>query len=217
MDLNLFWCLVGIAGGAVTSTLISLFFYLKGINRKQLTYDISTFCIISNKINQIEGLEVKYNSTEIENLYSATITIRNIGNSIIEMHDLAPLCPISISTSGQFLKAGCDCVASSPADKRTNHTLLFRKSDDLYNYVEFDFDYIPQKAVITFSLFYTGDLTFDGALKDGKILSPAEYEKTTNRELTFVLLRSVLCYPVCIFLGLLLASLLFYGISNLFH
>ena len=83
MNSNLFWCIVGIIGGAIFSLLISLFFYFKGLNKKRLTYDIKTFCIISDKINQINGLDVKYNSTEIENLYSSTVTIKNIGNSKI--------------------------------------------------------------------------------------------------------------------------------------
>lgn len=47
-------------------------------------------------------LEIKYNSTEIDNLYISRITIKNIGNSIIEKHDFAN--PISIFTHGQFIK-----------------------------------------------------------------------------------------------------------------
>lgn len=162
---NLFWCVMGIAGGAI----ISYIFYLKSQNRKRLTYEIKTFCIISNKINQIQGLEVKYNSREIENLYCSTITIRNIGNSIIKKQDLVPQCPISILTDGQLLNAGSYYIESLPQNRITHYNLSSRENDGICNCIEFDFDYIPQKAIITYSLFHTGDIKFTGDLIDGKI------------------------------------------------
>ena len=65
MNSNLFWCIIGIIGGIIPSALVSYFFYKKGLNRKRLAYNIKTFCIISDKINQIKGLEVKYTSKEM--------------------------------------------------------------------------------------------------------------------------------------------------------
>lgn len=124
MNSNLFWCIAGILGGAIVSFFISYVFYFKGLTRKRLTYDIKTFSIVSNKINQIKGLEVKYNSTEIENLYSSTITIKNIGNSIVKEQDLVPSCPISLSTSGQFLNAKMECIESQPVSKITKYNFI---------------------------------------------------------------------------------------------
>lgn len=177
MNSSLFWCIIGIAGGAVASFFISYVFYFKGLTRKRISYDIKTFSIVSNKINQIKGLEVKYNSIEIENLYSSTITIKNIGNSIIKEQDLVPSCPISVSTSGQFLNAKMDVIESRPTNKRTVYNLSFEGENNIYNYVKFNFDYIPKKAVITYSIFHTGNIIFNGDLMDGDIVTPSENQQ----------------------------------------
>lgn len=174
MDSNLFWCIIGITGGAIASFFISYVFYFKGLTRKRISYDIKTFSIVSNKINQIKGLEVKYNSIEIENLYSSTITIRNIGNSIIRQQDLVPSCPISLSTSGQFLNAKMEVIESHPANKKTQYNLSFENKNNICNYVKFDFDYIPKKAVITYSIFHTGNINFNGDLMEGDVVTPSE-------------------------------------------
>lgn len=177
MFLNLIWCLAGIAGGAIVSFFISYFFYFKGLTKKRLTYEINTFCIISDKINQIEGLDVKYNSNEIKNLYSSTITIKNIGNSIIKEQDVVSLCPLSILTSGQFLKDKSQYIESYPASKVSNYNLSFCTD----NCVKFIFDYIPQKAIIKFSLFHTDDISFKGDLMDGEIITPTENQKDQKK------------------------------------
>lgn len=177
MDTNLFWCIIGIIGGAVVSFIISYFFYFKGLTKKRLTYEIKTFCIMSDKINQIKGLEVKYNSTQIDNLFSSTITIKNIGNSIIKESDVTPLCPISLSTSGQFLNDKYEYIESHPINKVSNYNLLFHGMGEIQNSVNFIFDYIPKKAIITFSLFHTGDIIFNGDLMEGEIITPAENQR----------------------------------------
>lgn len=74
MNSNLFWYIIGIMYGTITSGLISLFFYFKGLKKKHLAYNIKIICIISDKVSQINGLKYYYN--EINNLYSSTITIK---------------------------------------------------------------------------------------------------------------------------------------------
>lgn len=171
MNSNLFWCVMGIIGSTVFSLIISLLFYLKSKKRKRLTYEIKTTSIISNKIQQVKGLEVKYKSSEIENLYCSTITIKNIGNSIVKKQDLVPSCPIHILTSGQFLNAEPYCIEASPQDRTTAYSLSEQEIDGICKYIEFVFDYIPQKAIITYSLFHTGKIKFEGDLMDGKIIA----------------------------------------------
>ncbi len=207
MNLNLFWCIIGIIGGAVFSFIISYLFYFKGQNRKHLTYDIKTFCIISNKINQIRGLEVKYNSIEIENLYSSTITIKNIGNSIVKEHDVPNLNPISISTSGQFLDYKISCIESRTINKIVDYSLSFKEANGICNYIKFNFDYIPKNSIISFSLYHTDNITFDGDLMDGKIIPSEEYKKNLKRKM---ILQTVLFYVVCILLSIIF-TFLFHG------
>lgn len=207
MDSSLFWCITGIIGGAIISFIISYFFYFKGLTRKRLTYDIKTFSIVSNKVNQIKGLEVKYNSTEIENLYASTITIKNIGNSVVKEQDLVPLCPISLSTSGQFLKAKMECVESKPSNKITKYDFSFQENNNIYNYIKFNFDYIPKKAIITYSVFHTGNITFNGDLIDGEIVTPSENQKQKRiKNILHNIITSIICA--------ILASLISYFFFN---
>lgn len=67
MDSNLFWCIVGIIGGAISSFLISLFFYLKGFkNKKILLSEVYSFIPIVKEIlflmaHAFLGVDVKTN------------------------------------------------------------------------------------------------------------------------------------------------------------
>ena len=178
MNSNLFWCIIGIAGGAVFSLIISLVFFLLGLKRKKLNYNIQTFCLVSKKINQIKGLEVKYNSKEIENLYSSTITIKNVGNSVIEKQDVSPSCPFSISTNGVFLLNNIN-DANLYSSNKTNHVFTSFNVDESNNetrHIILNFEYIAKKEEWTYTILHTGDITFNGVLKDGKISNIAKKE-----------------------------------------
>ena len=172
MDSNLFWCIIGIIGGAIVSFIISLLFYFIGLKRKRLIYDVKTFNLISDKINQINGLEVTYDSKEINNLYSSTITIKNIGNSIIEKQDFAPSCPLSISTDGKFLVDQSNSMSLFPLNKTNSVCPLFDIDDNnVCNHIIISFDYISKKEELTCSVFHTGNISFNGVLKEGKIFN----------------------------------------------
>lgn len=179
MDSNLFWCIIGIIGGAIFSLLISLFFYYKSLNRKRLTYDIKTFCIISDKINQIKGLEVKYNSNEIENLFSSTITIRNIGNSIIEETDFASSHPLLLSTTGRFFADNSNNIelVNYTKGNKISLDLGIDLNKKICNQIQINFDFLPQKGTFRFSIFHTEDISFNGILKDGTILVASDAAK----------------------------------------
>lgn len=142
--LSLAYCVVGIIGGAFFSLIISFLFYIKGLKRKRLIYSIRTYCIIPEISDEdIEGLEVKYNTEKINNLYSTFVTIRNIGNVIIEQQDFATICPIALTTKGQFLKIHCE---SSHVTNITPQIVKNENGD--INKIIFNFDYIKKKIVL---------------------------------------------------------------------
>lgn len=209
MDSNLFWCIIGIIGGAIFSLLISLLFYYVGLKRKRLTYNIKTFCIISNKINQINGLEVKYNSNVIDNLYSSTITIKNIGNSIIEKQDFAPLCPLSVLTNGKFLVDESNGINLFPLNKANNVYPLFEINEDngACNRFVIAFDYISKKEELTCSIFHTGEISVKGELKDGKFLNEEDTIANVKSKMRFL-------FAFLAFLLSLISSILTLFFSN---
>ena len=177
MDLNssLFWCLVGIIGGAIASFIISLIFYFKGVKKKRLAYEIDTTSLISNNINQIKELKVKYKSNKITNLHYSKVTIKNIGNVSIEKNDFATACPISISTNGRFL-----LNKSNEIDFYNTHTAnniqpnYIINKDNICNQIIINVDYMPKNYEFACSFFHSGNISLDGVLKDGKILNIKE-------------------------------------------
>lgn len=202
MNPNLFWCIIGILGGAVVSFLISFLFYFKSLKRKRLTYDIKTFCIISNKVNMIENLEIKYNSDEINNLFSSEITIKNIGNSIIEKNDFAPSHPLSITTSEKFLINQKEQINLLTLNKASNVYPTFNETS---NRIYIVFDYIVKNDMLTCSILHTGDIALEGILKDGKIITPIERQKIKKRN---SILREIFSYIIILLIILFVSSLL---------
>lgn len=178
---GILWGIIGLFGGF----LISLLFYVIGKKRQRLYYEIETYPIISDKVSQIKGLEIRYHSNEIENLYYSTITIDNGGNTIIEKGDFAPSCPLSISTDGYFLVDENNKMALFSSNRINNishmhapiakHTIphVFDSEDSALQRksIIINFDYIAKNEEITCALFHTGKISFNGVLKDGKVIN----------------------------------------------
>ena len=175
LNSNLFWCIVGIVGGAILSFIISLIFYFISTKRKRLSYSIKTFCLVSDKVNQINNLEIKYNCNEIENLYSSTLIIKNVGNSIIEKQDFALLYPPLLYTNGEFLIDKSNTFLYGSVD---NFGITYNTdSNNKITKIIFEFDYIPIKGSISCSFFHTDNISFECKLKDGKIVQIQEESK----------------------------------------
>lgn len=193
------WGIIGLIGGLVISLLSGLLFYFKGLKRKRLLYSIKTFRLLSNKVSQIDKLEIKYNSIEIDNLYSSIITIKNIGNSIVEKQDLAQLCPISVSTTERFLVENPEDVNLASTIKANKISILLNTNEtknNICNNIIIDFDYIPKKKEFSFSIFHTGNISFNGVLKDGEIVNENIVNK---RKFLFQILRymTVTIFIIC--------------------
>ncbi len=180
------WGIIGLLGGFF----ISLLFYIIGKRCQKLCYEIETYPIISDKVSQVKGLEIKYHSKEIDNLYYSIITICNIGNTIIEKSDFAPSCPLSVSTDGYFLvdeNNKMDLFSSNRLNNISHthvptktypipHFYDLSENDEKRKSIIINFDYIARNEEITCALFHTGNISFDGVLKDGKITDLETFE-----------------------------------------
>lgn len=85
--------------------------------------------------------------------------------------------------------------------------MLFHGDGGIQNHVNFEFDYIPKKAIITFSLFHTGDITFNGDLMEGEIITPAQNQKNQKRK---HILWTILVYASGILFSLIASYFLTY-------
>ena len=86
---------------------------------------------------------------------------------------MSTTCPISISTSGQFLLNKSNELGIDHIYKANNIQPFFKidKSNGNCNNIIINFDYISKNQEFTFSIFHTGNISFDGVLKDGKIFN----------------------------------------------
>lgn len=165
--INLFWCLLGIWGGALVST----FFYILSIKRKSILCEITTTTLISNSVSTLERLSIKYNGKSIPNLYVSTIKIKNQGNTILELDDFAPKAPLLISTSGEFLISYDAGTSSYIENNYHNLYPLFNLGEEnKCNSAYIRFDYLSKKETISFTVFHTENILISGKLKEGKVI-----------------------------------------------
>ncbi len=210
MDSNLFWCIVGIIGGAIFSLFISLFFYLIGKKKKKITYSIETVCLMLNEVNLIDELEIKYNTHKIKSLYSSSIVIRNTGNSIIDKNDFALSNPLSFITNGEFLINSKNQSSLFTSNRNDSLAVNLIEEDGVIKKIDIKFDYISKKEAITFTIAHTDDIFFNGKLKEGKIIK-------LNELFDIDFLMDKYSHYLFIVVALISGSFcLFYCINNIF-
>lgn len=158
MDSNLFWCIIGIIGGGFLSLLISAVFFFIGLKRKYLSYYIKTFCLISNKVNQISDLEIQYHNQKLDHLFLSTITFTNTGNSIIEYKDFVPSYLPFLYTNGEFIRSDTLNLDSTELNKNCIIKITYTNN----NKANLNFDYIAKKGKISLSFFHTEDIFLVG-------------------------------------------------------
>lgn len=166
-DSNTLWGIIGLIGGII----ISFFFYYISIKRKKISYNIYTFNIIKDKISQIEGLEIKYQSSPIDNLNSSIVIIENSGNSVIERENLAPSCPITIFTTGQFLFDNEFSENLFFIEEEKQVHLIPNYTNNVCTSIIIDFDYLSKGDKLHYTFTHSGEIHLSAALKDGKVIN----------------------------------------------
>lgn len=174
---NLFWCIMGISGGAF----VSLIFYLLGLKRKTLVYNLTTTTLISKDTSKLENLKIKYNKSKITTLYSSTIEIQNTGNTIIEKTDFSISNPLAITTNGEFI-LDKDGKIKQDKESSNNISIIFdeNNSQNSLKRALISFDYIPKKETLSLFVFHTEPIHISGKLKDGKITPQSNTSNNIN-------------------------------------
>ena len=172
-----------------------------GKKRKKISYYITTTPLVSCNATQIKDLSIQYKEKPIQNLYTSTITIQNIGNCIIETSDFALSNPLSLITDEEFL------INKDP------HTPTFTKNDSNHVSLHMEmtngtckksliqFDYIAKKECIYCNVFHTGKIHVSGHLKDGKIINTTGVAERFNEMLPDMLLTMLFLSIILLFLS----------------
>lgn len=145
--------------------ILSYIFYRKGIKKKKLLITSNSTILISEDLSNYNGLQISYNNEDVKTLTSTTITIRNIGNDVIEKNDIIPSDPITFTTTNKFLSTNNEEYKVVSSNKKISASLL--KNDE--SKLQLDFDFINPKNELSVTLLHNGDISINGDLKNGNI------------------------------------------------
>ena len=171
-----FWCIIGIIGGLIITIVFS--------KRARLTRKMFTVNLISEQVSEINGLEIKYNSCPIKNLYSSTIQIKNTGNTTINNIDIPKKRPLSIHTDGIFIIDKLNIQLPSSNNENDIHIIFDENGDGQSSTAIIDFEFISPRQLITITLLHTGNISLDKwMIKDGKVLESKEILDETEAQI----------------------------------
>lgn len=194
---NLFWCIIGIAGGAIVTIINN--------KRKRLTRKMFTVNLISGKVSSINGLEIKYNSQSIKNLYSSTIQIKNTGNTTINNVDIPKKRPLSIYTDGIFIIDKLNIQLPNPNNDNDIHVIFDKNEKGISSSAVIDFEFIFPRQVITITLLHTGTISLGKwMIKDGKVLESNEILDENEHQNYQVLSHHILFYLIFLAFALII-------------
>lgn len=195
---NLFWCIIG----AIISLFTSLIFYIVGLKRNKLTYNIGTYFHFTNSNGKLNGIRLMYKSDVTESISASIITIKNIGNTTIEKQNFAPSHPLSIYTTEKFLIDQEEGFKFFSYNKSNDvHPIFNLNENGNCNHIIIDFDYISTKDTLSCYILHTGNISFGGVLKDGKIISFKKYIRIKK-------IQMLLFYLCCVVISLLCGLLI---------
>lgn len=145
--------------------ILSYVFYRKGIKKKKLLITSNSTVLVSEDLSNYNGLQISYNNEEVKTLTSTTITIRNIGNDVIESTDITPSDPIVILTSNKFLSINGEEYKVASSNKKVTTSL--QKIND--SKLQLSFDFLNPKNELSITLLHNGNIHVNGDLKNGNV------------------------------------------------
>lgn len=166
MDSNLFWCVVGIIGGAILSAIISLIFFILSKRRRKISYIKHTYKVIMDKLPKINELEIKYKGNDVTDLSYSQVEFTNSGNETLELDDFPKSKHLSISTKGQFfINTPNELeIASSNNDITIDVIIISHQK------IEINFDYLNPHDKIIFNILHTDNINVNGNIKGGRLI-----------------------------------------------
>lgn len=144
---------------------LSYVFYRKGIKKKKLLITSNSTILVSEDLSNYNGLQISYNNEEVKTLTSTSITIRNIGNDVIEISDITPSDPIVITTTNKFLSINGEEYKVTSSNKKITTSL--QKIDD--SKLQLSFDFLNPQNELSITLLHNGNIFVNGDLKNGDV------------------------------------------------
>lgn len=168
---NLFWCIMGIIGGAISSFLISLYFYLKSFKNKKILYSsmysFSTY--LPRTLYVMTCLQFDIDINKYSSI--ARFKIKINGKSSIEANNFTTSSPFRIhfNYEGKIVTNNIQ-IKIIPSNPENIISYTVNDNDILIN-----FECLGKgETILIYILFSDGVPVLKGYLKDGKISSVGE-------------------------------------------
>lgn len=158
---------ITLSGWAATviALVLAIFFYFSQKRRKIISYSYQTNRIVSDKLSEVEGLNVIYNGDVIEKLSITNIEITNNGNAIIEERDFYDKKKLKIVTDDKKIKL-LFAKITYQSSETIECSVKIQDSEICVNFQALE---IKENAIIT--IYHTGDaktnFKLEGKIKDG--------------------------------------------------
>jgi hypothetical protein len=136
--------------------------------RKNLCFSYSTTPLVKKDVSNINGIEISFHGSPVEQLSVSNVQIWNGGNTIISFEDFYKGHELSLSFQDNATILGIDMLKQSEDTIECKTELSCDK-------VDFSFQAFEKKEYISFNLYHTGNaetkLLLNGKIKEGKILN----------------------------------------------
>lgn len=169
----------------IFSTFFAVYTWIKGKERKELTYSYTSNAIIRGGEKQNPAIKVEYNGIEVNDLTSTKIAIWNSGNKVLNKSDMVVEKELTISVDEGKRILAVEIITQSD---ETNKFVLTYATENTQS-ISFDYVDVQEGAVLqVFHDGYNDAIRVDGKIKGGKPIkwnnyNQKELRKTTNDRL----------------------------------
>ncbi len=163
--------------GAVLGFFVSLFFFIKSQTKYRIGYNIKFYPSLS----------------ENKELHNSKITIKNIGNTLIEPHNFYHLQPLSITTTRFFVLDLKNKETITSTKENIVKLEYIYNSNNLCSKIILDAEEIEINEAIVLDLKYYGHLYISSKLKGGTICQKSNLIiNTLTRSYFVIYLKTIL-------------------------
>jgi len=158
----------------IIGIILAYYFYYKGKSKKEIFYEITSFNLINENLNQkVSELKISYKNKDIKYLTVSKIAIWNSGNSTIWEKEIPENNKIKINICNSYEILEYELIENEDVDSKLNIT----KIDD--KQLEINFKFLEPNKGFVLKLIHTSRTSNDISIK-GRIIGGSEIKRIND-------------------------------------
>jgi hypothetical protein len=155
--------------GIIAGFLATMFFYLIGRKRKKPYYIISSFNLVNSELKQLDGIEICYKGSRVEDLTATQFIFWNDGKDTIDKNDVPEAAPLNIKAKDASINIyAAEVVSMTDASNKVEVNLINKLLPTEVDEVRMTYDYLDKGQKNTIKILHSGkpyDLIVNGKIK----------------------------------------------------